>query len=247
MVKRLLLFLLFLIVIAYMGMAVTMLNKKPERKLCQGILFSVVDSIDYGFINKNEISEMLKAGGAYPVHFERRDINVKRIESLLTHHPFIEKAECYLTSGNFVRIEVKQRVPVLHILTNSGSEYYLDGNGKIMSIPNKVVDVPLATGAITQTFARKELFALAKYLETDRFWNAQIVQINVTPHQDIELIPRVGEQLIFLGLPGNYSEKFEKLRQFYLQGLNKVGWNKYDTINIEFVNQIICTKKETKI
>ena len=54
----------------------------------------------------------------------------------------------------------------------------------------------------------------------------------------------IREHIIFLGKPGNYEEKFEKLKTFYEKGLNQVGWNKYSRISLEFNNQIICTKKE---
>jgi cell division protein FtsQ len=54
----------------------------------------------------------------------------------------------------------------------------------------------------------------------------------------------VGEHIIFLGKPGNYDSKFERLETFYKKGLNQIGWNKYSRISLEFENQIICTKKE---
>ena len=37
---------------------------------------------------------------------------------------------------------------------------------------------------------------------------------------------------------------FFRMRTFYQSALNRVGWNKYERISIEFNNQIICTKKE---
>mgnify|MGYP000956836569 FL=1 len=41
----------------------------------------------------------------------------------------------------------------------------------------------------------------------------------------------------------NYKKKFRNLRAFYLQGLNNVGWNKYEKISLRFDNQVICTKR----
>jgi cell division protein FtsQ len=32
------------------------------------------------------------------------------------------------------------------------------------------------------------------------------------------------------------------LMTFYKEGLNKVGWNAYLTINLKYKNQIVCTK-----
>ena len=81
-------------------------------------------------------------------------------------------------------------------------------------------------------------------VENDKFWNAQIEQINVTPTREIELVPRVGDHVVFLGKIDNFEEKLGRLKIFYEKALNKVGWNKYERINLEFSNQIICTKRE---
>ena len=36
------------------------------------------------------------------------------------------------------------------------------------------------------------------------------------------------------------SAKLSRLDKFYRYGLSKAGWNRYDYINLEFDNQIIC-------
>ena len=38
------------------------------------------------------------------------------------------------------------------------------------------------------------------------------------------------------------NKKMDRLEKFYKYGLSQAGWNKYSYINIEFDNQIICTK-----
>ena len=38
----------------------------------------------------------------------------------------------------------------------------------------------------------------------------------------------------------------DRLRKFYIYGLNQVGWNKYNYISVEFNNQIICKKNKKK-
>ena len=127
---------------------------------------------------------------------------------------------------------------------NNGDEYYLDNTGKIIASLGKPVHVAVATGFIDRKFAQDQLYQLGKYLQTDAFWNAQIEQINVTPKQELELVPRVGSHILFLGKAEDYNEKFRKLQTFYEKVLSQVGWNKYERISVEFNNQIICTKKE---
>ena len=92
----------------------------------------------------------------------------------------------------------------------------------------------------------------------NELWKNQIEQINVLPDLGIELVPRVGDHVVYLGqLPQAKSpedrkqlidsfvnHKMERLEKFYKYGLSKAGWNKYGYINLEFDNQIICKKKQ---
>lgn len=244
MIKRIFILCILLLIAAYLVLSATVLNSKPNQRACKGMELSIKDSIDYGFITSDEIKSILKRNKLFPEGKELGSINVRRIEETLTKHPFIEKAECYLTSGGKVAIELYQRVPIIRILSNNGDNYYLDSKGEIMTTLSQPVHVAVATGFIDRKFAKEELYPLAKFLQNNEFWKAQIEQINVTPKLELELVPRVGKHILFLGKGGDYNEKFSKLQTFYKEALNQVGWNKYERISIEFSNQIICTKKE---
>ena len=121
--------------------------------------------------------------------------------------------------------------------------FYLDEEGEIINHIAKAIYLPIATGHIDRAYAQKHLFPLAQLLQEDELWNAQIEQIYVTPREEIELVPRVGNHTIVLGRPGNYAYKFDKLRTFYTKGLSQVGWDRYGRINIDYSNQVIGTKK----
>lgn len=91
----------------------------------------------------------------------------------------------------------------------------------------------------------------------DEFWRNQIVQINILPDLGVELVPRVGEHIVYLGtlpqtkyinrrkrLTAEFVEtKLDRLAKFYKYGLSKAGWNKYSYIDLEFDNQIICKRR----
>jgi cell division protein FtsQ len=42
------------------------------------------------------------------------------------------------------------------------------------------------------------------------------------------------------------TKKMGRLEKFYKYGLSQAGWNKYSSINLEFDNQIICKKRDSK-
>lgn len=129
-------------------------------------------------------------------------------------------------------------------MSSNGDNYYIDHSGKIMNAAGKPIHVAVATGFIDRKFAQQELYELGLYLQRNPFWKAQVEQINVTPKKELEIVPRVGDHILFLGKATDFEEKFSKLQTFYSKVLNRIGWNKYERISIEFNNQIIGTKKE---
>jgi hypothetical protein len=84
------------------------------------------------------------------------------------------------------------------------------------------------------------IYRLAKYLNSSEFWRAQIEQVYIG--KEVELVPLAGSHIIVLGNFQDIDEKMNKLFVFYQQGLNKVGWNVYETINLNYKNQIVCSK-----
>jgi cell division protein FtsQ len=54
----------------------------------------------------------------------------------------------------------------------------------------------------------------------------------------------VGNHKIIFGKAENIAEKFNKLKLFYTEGLNKSdSWRKYSIINLKYKNLVVCTKK----
>ena len=244
MIKRILLIFVMLVVSCYIVVAVTLFNRKPADKVCTGIELTVEDSVNYNFVTQQGIEKLLKSKRLFPVGKPTGSINVRLLEETIAKYPFVSDAQCYLTTGNKINIDICQRIPLLRIMSDNGDNYYIDSEGDIMTSISQPVHVAVATGFIDRKFAKNELFALGKYLHTSPFWNAQVEQINVTPQKEIEIVPRVGSHILFLGKAEDYDKKFSKLQTFYEKALNHVGWNKYRRISIEFKNQIIGTKKD---
>ena len=244
MLKKLFIFLFLILITVYLVMAVTVMNGKPNDQTCSGMELVIKDSIDYGFISKREVLRLLNGKKLSPIGKPMGEINTRQLEDELRQHPLIGNAECYRTSSNRVGIEITQRLPILRVMAANGENYYIDDKAHLMPIPNSAANVAIVTGNVDKKFAAKELYELGMFLQRHPLWKAQIQQINVTAAKELELVPQVGDHIIFLGKPGNYENKFERLKTFYKRGLNEVGWNKYSRISLEFDNQIICTKKE---
>lgn len=245
MIKRILLSVALLAIIAYLVVAITAFNAKPSDQACKDIDLVIKDSVNAGFITKAEVASMLKKQQVYPVGKKMKEVELDKLEEVLNKHPLIAEAECYKTPSGRVAVKVSQRIPILRVMNRNGENYYIDNKGGIIPPNTKCTAyLPVVTGTVEKSFAMRDLYEFALFLQKNKFWNAQIEQIHVLPENEIELVPRVGDHIVFLGKMNRYEEKLDRLKAFYQKGLNKVGWNKYRRINVEFDNQIICTKKE---
>lgn len=229
---------------AYLVVAMTRFNKQSDDATCRDIVFHLnKDALPEGFITEAELKSLLKKGNLDPQGKKMNEIKCRDIENYLKKSPFIENAECYKSPTNCICIEVVQRVPILRIMASNGEQYYLDTQGDIIPLSGYTAHLPIVTGSVTKKNASQLLNELSLCIQKDNFWNNQIEQIHVTPAGELEMIPRVGDHVIFLGKPKDMEGKLNRLRAFYQKALNKVGWNKYSRISLEFNNQIICTKK----
>ena len=230
---------------AYLILAVTAFNKPAEKAtVCSEVKIDIEDEIVDGFLDAKAVKAILEKEKLYPLGRPMAEISARNVEETLQKNPFIETAECHKTQSGHVCISLKQRMPVVHVMASNNDNYYVDSNGSIMPETRVATDIVIATGAISRTYAQKKLAPVAKFIIQDKFWQNQIEQINVLHDGSMEIVPRVGDHIVYLGAPVNIKNKLERLRKFYQYGLNQVGWNKYAYINIEFDNQIICKKKK---
>lgn len=228
----------------YLVMAVTAFNDPDEAmaKECTEVEIDIEKESMEGFLNPGEVKKLLTQHKLYPLSQPMSSISPRKMEETLQKSPFVEKAECYKTLSGHVCINIKQRIPVVRIMSDNGDNYYLDNHGNIMPEAGYATDILIATGHISKKYAQNVLSKIANHIVSNTFWKNQTVQLNVLTNGTLEMVPRVGDHIVFLGSPTNIDNKLERLRKFYIYGLNKAGWNKYSYINVEFNNQIICKK-----
>lgn len=245
MIKKILLTLLVLACGSYFVAAVTLLNHTNDDLICQEVNLAVTDSVRAGFVSSAEIEQLLRNSNLYPKGKALKDIDTQKIEELLHSNPFISQATCYRSASDQIFISATQRLPIMRMMSEQGEDYYIDGLGHLMkpSATNYAANLVIVTGNLTSSFAINKLLPLGKIMQNDPFWNHMIEQVNVTNKGTIELIPRVGDHIVNLGKPEKYEDKLYRLKVFYEKALSKIGWNKYSKIDLEFNNQIVCTRR----
>lgn len=229
----------------YLILAITAFNRPDElTDVCGEVDIHIQDGVVKGFLTANDIKLQLQRSNLYPLGDLMSQVSVRDIEETLRRNPYVESAECYKTQTGRVHITLTQRLPVVHVMADNGEDYYVDEHGNVMPQSHFVTDLIIATGHIQKPYAQKTLAGIGRYLLQHAFWRNQMEQIHVLQDGTIEMVPRVGEHVVYLGQPTDLDRKLSRLDKFYRYGLSQAGWNKYSYINLEFDNQIICKKRK---
>lgn len=248
---------------AYLVFAVTNIcAKRVDRTVCMQTDVLISDSAKDAFLDESEVKRILKSQQLLPDGKAMGTVNPRQIEeALTTSGPFVKTAQCWKTQDGHVKIDITQRMPILRVKSANGADYYVDDKGSPLPNSKYTSDMIVATGNINQSYAKNCLTPLVKTILASQFWQNQVEQINILPDRGVELVPRVGSHILFLGyLPTDAptrskreqaiaaftSRKLQRIEKFYRYGLTKVGWNKYSYISVEFDNQIICKKQQNR-
>lgn len=246
------------VIAAYIAFAFFSFDKNGDSKArCSKVDIEIADNAVGGFLDARVIKERLEKSGLYPIGKPLPEVNARGIEETLRQSPFVKTAECYKTEGGHVYISVTQRMPVIRIKADNGDDYYVDDNDCIMPRTNYTSDLIVATGCISRIYAINYISPLGKAIMQNDLWKNLIEQVNVLPDMGVELVPRIGGHIVYIGrlpdgtdrkrhaedIAGFLDKKMTRLEKFYKYGLSQVGWNKYSYVNIEFDNQIICRRK----
>ena len=102
MVKRILLSIVMLVLIAYLVVAVSAFNRKPADQTCRDMELVIKDTAYAGFITKDELKGILQQKGIYPIGKKMERISTKSLERELSKHPLINGIK--EASGNISQV-----------------------------------------------------------------------------------------------------------------------------------------------
>lgn len=237
-----------------LGGADEFIERKKQEVKCTKVEILIPGANN--FIEREEIDEILSSSYGSLVGKDLSQINIHQVEKAIKANPYIAFVKVYADMDGVINIEIKQRQPVLRVINAGGQDFYIDDAGlKIPVSSNYTANVLVATGNILEGFSgktdtlftsvAKNLYKAALYAKKDTLWDAQFEQLYVNEKSDIEIVPRVGNQRIILGNADSLAVKMKNLLAFYQQAMPKVGWDAYKTINLKYINQIVCEKYDS--
>ncbi len=234
----------FCLLAIYALVMVVVMPSTAENICCTGLTPNITDSADYKFVSKMDIVKFINAANINPVGLSYKNIHLHNMEKKISEIPFVKDAQCYKSPGGYLCIDINQRKPILRIKTPS-QDMYLDSEGGLMYTSqafSAYVPVLLSEKTLSKAYLKGDIYEFANFVYNDKFLNALVEQIYIDANGQVEMVPRIGSQIVVLGTTDDYEKKMARLKRLYESGFSKVGWNKYRKIDLTYDNQAVCTR-----
>jgi len=260
--KKLIRNILWGVFIIGVGVLMAFINKKQETKIV-GLPEIDIEVFEHMlFLTKEQVYERLSYKNLIGEDRQYSQLEIEEIEQQIENMPEVRTVDVYVYVSGKWMIDIDLRKPIARIFNQDGSSFYIDQDGKLMPLSNTyTARVMTINGFVNETDESKnaieimnndslktieildDLYAISSYVCSDEFFSAQITHVFVNEFNEFELIPRVGDQRILFG-DGNFIEgKFKKLEYFYSEGINRAGWENYDTFNIMYTDKIYGSQR----
>jgi len=249
------LFILFAVAVTgLMGFIYVEQGKHPIKE----VVITIGHDGEKGFLNKEIVSKMIPDYDSIS-NIKLSQLQTSDIESELSKNPFVERSDAYVNIDRQLIINIEEKQAVLRVFNRNQPGFYVDQQGNIFPLnDNFTPRVMIANGYIDIKSNHNEksiydsaydktclvdLFKLTEMINQNKFLKAQISEIYVNSKGEYDLIPQLGNHLIRFGTMENAQLKLKNLDIFYKKALMGEGWDKYETINLKYKNQVVCKRK----
>ncbi len=192
------------------------------------------------FITQETVSKLLIQNQQGVKNVPKETLDLNTLENALNSNPMIKSAEVYVAVNGTLKAEVKQKRPVARVSTNAS--YYIDDEGNYMPLSsNYSARVPLVTGYVEKNNLKK-VYKVARKIEEDHFLKEHVIEINQSRSGNIALKLRQCSFTVYLGNLKTLDKKINNLKAFYQKSLKERTLSTYSKVNLQFDNQVVCTK-----
>lgn len=243
----------------YMIVAPSFISESIISENCKKIEIVIKDSLTNGFVTSDRIFSLIHNEKQAILGKSVSEIDIQKIEAELKSIRELVSVEVYKTIDGVLHVEADQRDPIVRIITSYGNSYYIDNSGEVIphtknftprvlivsgniEVPDKIISGG-NINALDENSDLRSIIRLVIALNGSELWSSQFEQVWVTEKGNIELVPRVGNQIIKFGKSGDFERRLRNLEAFYVSTIDEVGWNKYSEINLMYDGQIVCKKR----
>jgi cell division protein FtsQ len=261
--KKILLIIAVFLVLGGLIWLIVAVRTVRVQTLCKDVSINIRYNNSDVFITEKQISDVVEVTGKLEKQPIEK-INIAALKRSIEAQPYASQVDVKTSIDGILKISVLQREPIARVFNQDGDSYYIDREGVLLPIMNGTSSrLITASGFIGQKYTTEgrfrladkksdsvelasnplfKIFKMASFIDKKPFLKAMVEQIFINDKNEIEIIPKAGDQIILFGDIDRMEEKFTYLKSFYRNAMNNGGWDKYATINLKYKNQVVCSK-----
>jgi len=226
---------------------------KMQNRKCSGIQVNINYDGEYPHLNEQSIISLLDKEKVPIIGSKMKDISsdMEKFSDVLEKNNLIKKVENIDFNGTELVITVRLKTLLLHIYSEKGEQFFMDEDNFLLPFSPRIKErVMVANGAIKErltfekdTIQRKALYDVASAIRENPFCKAQFCQIYINENQDIELIPVVGQHIVYFGKGDRIKDKLSDIKTIYTNALAYKGIDQYKELDVRFQNRVIAKKR----
>ncbi|WP_299529037.1 cell division protein FtsQ/DivIB [Ulvibacterium sp.] len=214
-------------------------NHRSEKRKVEGINVEFVGDQNL-YITQGTVNKLLIQNYGPISNMPKEKLVLNTIEKVIEANEMVKSAQVYLTVNGELTSKIVQRKPIGRIEGNS--KFYLDDEGKRMPLSKShSARVPIITGKITGK-GLEDVYEILKYINQDDFLRKNVIGIHIEEEESYQLKFRMEQFVVHLGGIDNLEEKFNNFKAFYAKANRDKTLEEYAMVNLEFNNQVVCTK-----
>jgi cell division protein FtsQ len=193
------------------------------------------------FLTHEMVNNLLiqNLGGTSVIKKEKVVLN--DLECALEKHPFIAKAEVFITEDTQLITKITQKSPVVRVI-NQNKQFYVDSLGNAFPLSkNFSARVPLVYGNFLNK-EKKGNLEVFNAINKDHFLKRNIIAARLDANGMMFLNARDFDAEIIFGKPILISKKLKNYKAFYQYAQKDTLYKNYKSINLIFTQQVVCSK-----
>lgn len=245
-VKRFIGMLLLLTVFAAVVIAAS--KRQSEEAISKVIITLKNQTNEEHFLRVDDVEALIKKQGVDIKNETIASIDVEEIENIVRTNPWVKDAEVYVDNKAHLNIEVEQRSPIARVFATKGTSFYLDKEAFEMPLSDRYAySVPVFTNYLASTsdsvneVMKQCIVKVSNVIFEDTFWNTQIAQVDIVGVNNFNCYTTLGAQVIKLGDTADLTNKLNNLLSFYHEVSNKIGWDRYEVLDVRFNGQVVAS------
>ena len=216
---------------------------------------TLIPESDSGFVKRSVLHDDIVS---MCVNKKVGTANMLEIQQKLNDNPWIESNTSYIDLDGHLNVSFKEYKPQLRIFGKDGRSVYLTDEGTV--IPSSSIYTPyvlIASGnfdiqkdsvayqlndSIHQNINLINALYWFKAINANSFIKNCTGQLYCNPKNEFELTVRGIEAKVIVGDTCFAADKLKRLEIFMKQRINSQETKTFKSINLNFKNQIVCTK-----